>query len=76
MRIATSVTATIQQAQVRDKNDITRNYDRGVGNNSGVFTDREGGDKISRIKEQIKNGSYKIDLLATADRMAQSLLNI
>lgn len=30
--------------------------------------------KISEIKEQIDNGTYKIDINKTADKMAQDLL--
>ena len=82
MRITTSVTATLQQSQSRDRNDINKNYeksrhgglDRLDRDLAGVFGDREN-DKVSRIKEEIKNGTYRLDLAATADRMARSLLN-
>ncbi|WP_066389308.1 flagellar biosynthesis anti-sigma factor FlgM [Helicobacter himalayensis] len=33
-------------------------------------------DKVSQIKEQIANGSYKLDMDKTSRKMAQDLLNI
>ncbi|RDU61068.1 flagellar biosynthesis anti-sigma factor FlgM [Helicobacter marmotae] len=32
--------------------------------------------KAEQIKEQIKNGDYKIDLQQTSDKMASNLLNL
>lgn len=32
------------------------------------------GDKVDNIKQQIDNGTYKIDINKTADKMAQDLL--
>ncbi|AAP77471.1 flagellar biosynthesis anti-sigma factor FlgM [Helicobacter hepaticus] len=32
--------------------------------------------KVEQIKEQIKNGEYKIDLQQTSEKMASNLLNL
>lgn len=84
MRVSSSVMASIQQAQNRD----TRNeFGRGIQEtNKGISGQDKSSqvsayekaheDKVARIKESIKNGTYKLDLAATSERMAQSLLNI
>ncbi|PAF50176.1 hypothetical protein BKH43_05395 [Helicobacter sp. 13S00401-1] len=38
-------------------------------------SDEVASNKVSDIKEAIKNGTYKVDMDATADKMAQSLLS-
>ncbi|MWV63109.1 flagellar biosynthesis anti-sigma factor FlgM [Helicobacter saguini] len=81
MRISASVTATIQQAQNRDR-DAIKNSDRNDRNErvrddsvSEIFGGKSRADRVAQIKEEIKNGTYKLDLFATSDRMARSLLN-
>lgn len=89
MRVASSVMGSIQQAQSRDlRNEFNRNVHDKKNNNinkdmfelektselNTVQKLRE--EKIARIKEEIKNGTYKIDLLATSDKMARTLLNV
>lgn len=79
MRIITNITASMQQTQVRDKNDINRNQDkiaREDREKSLSVASKSHADRIAEIKESIKNGTYQINLAATADKMAQSLLNL
>lgn len=81
MRIASSIVSSVQQTQIRDRNDIDRKNDRSVEKQqkNGAFLEsieKQHGDKIAQIKESIKNGSYKINLAATSEKMAQSLLNL
>ncbi|STQ87133.1 flagellar biosynthesis anti-sigma factor FlgM [Helicobacter muridarum] len=89
MRVASSVMGSIQQAQSRDlRNEFNRNVQDKKNNNinKDIFelekisefntAQKLREEKIARIKEEIKNGTYKIDLLATSDKMAQSLLNV
>lgn len=80
MRISASVTATIQQAQNRERDSIRnerneRLRDEGVSEFLGDFGDKSRASRVAQIKEELKNGTYKLDLLATSDRMARSLLN-
>ncbi|KAA6227454.1 MULTISPECIES: flagellar biosynthesis anti-sigma factor FlgM [unclassified Campylobacter] len=37
-------------------------------------TQRSENDKLARIKEQVKSGSYQLDMNATANAMADSLI--
>lgn len=89
MRVASNVMGSIQQAQSRDlRNEFNRNVqDKNNNNINKDILDQDKipefntaqklrEEKIARIKEEIKNGSYKIDLLATSDKMARSLLNV
>ncbi|RDU65730.1 hypothetical protein CQA53_06100 [Helicobacter didelphidarum] len=78
MRIASSVTASIQQAQTRERNDINRNDEKRLQEKDifNMFSDKSHADRVARIKEEIRSGTYKIDLMATSDKMAQSLLNV
>ena len=80
MRVSTSLVATIQQSQVKEKNSVRGKAIDDAYNNDRLrnrLDDEKSHDsKVARIREQLKNGSYKIDLAATADRMAQSLLNL
>lgn len=63
-------------------NPIQQNYVANTALNSSK-TDRETktnetqkteSDKVSKIAEQIKNGSYKLDMKATAESIADSLI--
>lgn len=63
-------------------NPIQQNYVANTALNSSK-TDRETktnetqkteNDKVSKIAEQIKNGSYKLDMKATAEAVADSLI--
>lgn len=80
MRIASSVVATMQQTKAR--NDVKRNYEKSVENKQNEnstsvrITDKRHSDKIAQLKEDIKNGNYKVNLAATSDKMARSLLNL
>lgn len=80
MRITASVTATLQQAQSRDRNDVIKNNDKHErlreDSVSEIFSGKSRSDRIAQIKEEIKNGTYKLDMSATSDRMARSLLNV
>lgn len=80
MRIATSVAASVQQTQIRDKNDINRSQDKNIAREererTSSIASKSHTDKIAEIKERIKNGTYQMNLAATADKMAQSLLNL
>lgn len=82
MRIASSIAASVQQTQARERNDINRNYEKSVENKqqeNGLFSnvgDRKHSDRIAQLKEDIKNGNYQINLAATSEKMAQSLLNL
>ncbi len=82
MKIASNVAASIQQAQARDKNNINTNQGKNIDNNQQGFdktidaSNKKDNDKVAQIKEDIKNGKYQINLKATADKMAQSLLNV
>lgn len=76
MRIASSVTASVQQTQIRD-----RNYEKNIESkqkeeNIISLTDKSHADRIAQIKDDIKNGIYKIDLAATSEKMAHNLLNL
>lgn len=80
MKIAGNIGATVQQAKVR--NDLNKNYEKSVENKqqehgtSAGIADRQHSDRIAKLKEDIKNGNYKVNLAATSDKMAQSLLNL
>ncbi|WP_285818303.1 flagellar biosynthesis anti-sigma factor FlgM [Helicobacter bilis] len=82
MRIASSIAASVQQTQARERNDINRNYEKNVENKqqeNGLFSnvgDKKHSDRIAQLKEDIKNGNYQINLAATSEKMAQSLLNL
>lgn len=89
MRVASNIMGSIQQAQNRDlRNEFNRNVqDKNSSNIDKNIFDQEKisesnaeqrlrEDKLVRIKEEIKNGTYKIDLAATSDKMARSLLNV
>lgn len=91
MRVASSVMASIQQAQNRDnrnesrgaqdKNEVGKNVptsgvaepDKGTTAEAAQATREE---KVARIKDEIKRGTYRLDLASTADKMARSLLNV
>lgn len=82
MRIASSIAASVQQTQARERNDISRSYEKSVEDKHQDFEaltqalDRTHSDRIAQLKEDIKNGTYKVNLAATSERMAQSLLNL
>ena len=82
MRIASSIAASVQQTQARERNDINRNYEKSVENKqqgNNLFSnvgDRKHSDRIAQLKEDIKNGNYQVNLAATSEKMAQSLLNL
>lgn len=82
MRIASSIAASVQQTQARERNDINRNYEKSVENKqqeNNLFSnvgDRKHNDRIAQLKEDIKNGNYQVNLAATSEKMAQSLLNL
>lgn len=82
MRIASSIAASAQQTQARERNDINRNYEKSVENKqqeNNLFSnvgDRKHSDRIAQLKEDIKNGNYQVNLAATSEKMAQSLLNL
>lgn len=80
MRIASNVGASMQQAKARK--DVNRNYEKSVENKQQEHStptrvaDKRHSDRVAQIKEDIKNGNYKVNLAATSDKMAQSLLNL
>ena len=81
MRIASNMAASIQQAQYnKDLRDTNRNVkDKNIEENNRLdkqVADKSRSDRLAQIKEEIKNGTYKIDLAATADIMARNLLNL
>ncbi len=82
MRVASNIAASVQQAQTRERNDINRSYEKGVETKRkdderlSNISDKHHNDKVNQIKEDIKNGNYKVNLMATADKMAQNLLNL
>lgn len=87
MRVASNVMASIQQAQnretrndfnrnVQDKNNVDRNIFEQEKISDSNATQKARDEKVARIKEELKNGTYKLDLAATSDRMARSLLNV
>ena len=82
MRIASSIAASVPQTQARERNDINRNYEKSVENKqqeNNLFSnvgDRKHSDRIAQLKEDIKNGNYQVNLAATSEKMAQSLLNL
>ncbi len=80
MRIASNIAASVQQAQARERNDINRNYEKNVekqqDNTLGRAIDKKQSDRVAQLKEDIKSGNYKVNLAATSEKMAQSLLNV
>ncbi|RDU61740.1 biofilm formation regulator BssR [Helicobacter sp. MIT 14-3879] len=87
MRVASSVMASVQQAQNRDtRNELNRNVQDKIIAEKNVLEQEKAStlnraekahdDKIAKIKEDIRNGTYKLDLAATSEKMAQSLLNV
>ncbi|EDO7273270.1 flagellar biosynthesis anti-sigma factor FlgM [Campylobacter coli] len=61
----------IQQSYVANTALNTNRIDKETKTNDTQKTEN---DKASKIAEQIKNGTYKIDTKATADAIADSLI--
>ncbi len=61
----------IQQAYVANATLNTAKTDKEAKTNETQKTEN---DKVSRIAQELKNGTYKIDLKATASAMADSLI--
>lgn len=63
-KVQTSNVAYLQQSAPKD------NLSKGVAKTEKS----EGIDKVSAIKEQIANGTYKVDLAKTAQAVAEELI--
>lgn len=61
----------IQQGYVANTTLSTAKADK---ENKANETQKTENDKVSKIAQEVKNGTYKIDLKATASAMADSLI--
>lgn len=64
-------------------NPITTTSNPLVGNETKKYSEnirskeaKEVDDKVSQIKESIKNGTYQVDIHKTSEKMALNLLNL
>lgn len=64
-------------------NPITTSNNHLVGNEAKKYSEniksketKEVDDRVSQIKESIKNGTYRVDIEKTSEKMALNLLNL